>query len=335
MWNYSETVKDHFFNPRNVGVLENPDGVGEVGSIACGDALKLMIKVAPTENRIVDARFQTFGCGSAIASSSALTEMIIGKTIDEALTVTNQDIAGYLGGLPPEKMHCSVMGAEALRAAIANFRGEAVEADDDEDGALVCKCFGITEGLLTRAIRTNALTTVETVTAYTKAGGSCATCRDKIEMVLGDVNAEMVSEGILESTKAFRYRGRGLADTAPTTTPATARATAPARPAAVRPSHTAAAPTPASAPAKPAPPMTMVKKIALIQEALEAVRPTFQRDGGDVELVDVEGDTVSVQLFGTCVDCSMSSFTLHMVQEKLSEALGRFIRVVPADGQAA
>jgi NifU-like protein len=81
--------------------------------------------------------------------------------------------------------------------------------------------------------------------------------------------------------------------------------------------------------------MTMVKKIALIQEALEAVRPTFQRDGGDVELVDVEGDTVSVQLFGTCVDCSMSSFTLHMVQEKLSEALGRFIRVVPADGQAA
>ncbi len=332
MWNYSEKVKDHFFNPRNVGVLDAPDGVGEVGSIACGDALKLMIKVAPADARITDARFQTFGCGSAIASSSALTEMIIGKTIDEALTVTNQDIAGYLGGLPPEKMHCSVMGAEALRAAIANYRGEALEADDDEDGALVCKCFGITEGLLSRAIRTNALTTVETVTAYTKAGGSCATCRDKIEMVLGDVNAEMVSEGLLESAKAFRYRGRGLGETAPVTTPATARPTPPARPAQLRPAQAAVKP----AGAKPAGgPMTLVKKIALIQEALEAVRPTFQRDGGDVELVDVEGDTVSVQLFGTCVDCSMSAFTLHMVQEKLSEALGRPVRVVPADDSMA
>ena len=314
-------------------MLEQPDGVGEVGSIACGDALKLMIKVSPADSRILDARFQTFGCGSAIASSSALTEMIIGKTIDEALTVTNQDIAGYLGGLPPEKMHCSVMGAEALRAAIANYRGEALEAEDDEDGALVCKCFGITEGLLTRAIRTNALTTVETVTAYTKAGGSCATCRDKIEMVLGDVNADMVSEGLLDSARAFRYRGRGLAEAAPVTTPAPARPTAPARPAQVRPSHAAAAKPAAARPAGGA--LTLVRKIALIQEALEAVRPTFQRDGGDVELVDVDGDTVSVQLFGTCVDCSMSSFTLHMVQEKLSEALGRPVRVVPADDSLA
>lgn len=327
MWNYSEKVKDHFFNPRNHGVIENADGVGEVGSIACGDALKLTIKVDPGSTAITDAKFQTFGCGSAIASSSALTEMIIGKTVDEALAVTNQDIAGYLGGLPPEKMHCSVMGAEALRAAIANYRGEAVDEDDDEDGALVCKCFGVTEGLLSRAIRTNALTTVEQVTSYTKAGGSCATCMDKIEMVLSDVNAEMVGEGLLDAGKAFHYRGRGLGASAPVPAAKLPPAKFAAKPA-------AAAPAPAAKPV-PAGPMTMVKKIMIIQAAIDELRPTFQRDGGDVELVDVDGDTVQVVLSGACVDCSMSSFTLSLVQEKLSEKLGRLIRVVPADAAAA
>jgi len=117
---YSEQVMDHFRNPRNVGAVENADGVGKVGNPVCGDIMELTIKVK--DGRIEDAKFRTFGCGAAIATSSMVTELVKGKTIEEALEVSNKAVAEALGGLPPVKMHCSVLAEQALRSAIEDYR---------------------------------------------------------------------------------------------------------------------------------------------------------------------------------------------------------------------
>ena len=128
---YSEKVMDHFMNPRNVGTIENPDGVGKVGNPVCGDIMKLFIKVK--DNRIEDVKFQTFGCAAAIATSSMVTELVMGKSIDEALEVSNDAVTQALGGLPGQKRHCSVLAEQALQAAIKNYREGGAEMEVVED----------------------------------------------------------------------------------------------------------------------------------------------------------------------------------------------------------
>jgi len=196
MWEYTDKVMDFYEHPRNVGEVDGADAVGEVGSIVCGDALKLTLKIK--DEVIEDARFKTFGCGSAIAAASALTEMIKGKSLEEAARITNQDIADFLGGLPKEKMHCSVMGQEALEAAIANYKGIKVEAHEEDDGEVICKCFGVTDTKIRRVALANNLHTVEEVTNYTKAGGGCGACQPRIEDILDELwhkQGEKIAEG--------------------------------------------------------------------------------------------------------------------------------------------
>lgn len=193
MWDYTEKVMDLFYNPQHQGTLDDPQEAGlkvvtgEVGSIACGDALRLHLKIDEATDVILDARFQTFGCASAIASSSALTEMIIGMTVDQALKLTNRQIADYLGGLPEEKMHCSVMGQEALEAAIFSYKGIVVDTHDEDESAIICRCFGVTEARIKRVIKENQLTTAEQVTNYVKAGGGCSSCLVDIDDLIATV----------------------------------------------------------------------------------------------------------------------------------------------------
>jgi len=275
MWDYTEKVKDHFLNPRNVGEIEDADGAGEVGSLACGDALRLTFKLDENK-RIKEVKFKTFGCASAIASSSALTEIVKGMTLEEAGKVTNQDIANYLGGLPVEKMHCSVMGREALETAIANYRGQKVAKEDFE---IVCKCFGVTDKEIERAVRENDLKTVEQVTYYTKAGGGCGECHPKIEAIIEKVRKEMGRE-------------------APPIKPEKKK-------------------------------LTNIQKIKLIEETLgREIIPALKADGGDLDLIGVEGNKVFVALRGKCSFCPSSEFTLKQyVETKLRKFVSDDIEV--------
>ena len=270
MWEYTDKLKDHFFNPRNVGEIEDPDGVGEVGSLACGDALKLMFKL-DENGRIKVAKFKTFGCASAIATSSVLTEMIKGLTLDEATKVTNKDIAEYLGGLPEQKMHCSVMGREALEAAIENYQSGGKKKHELE-GNVICTCFGVTDKEIERVIRENNLTTVEEVTNYCKAGGGCGGCQSEIEKMIEKIQPDEIKQ-------------------APVTV------------------------------ARRAGKLTNIQKIQLIQQTInEQIRPALRAHGGNIELIDVEGNKVVVAFRGMCAQCRLAELTMKdVVEAKLKE----------------
>jgi NifU-like protein len=270
MWEYTDKLKDHFFNPRNVGEIEDPDGIGEVGSLACGDALKLMFKL-DANGRIAEAKFKTFGCASAIATSSVLTEMIKGLSLEQAAKVTNKDIADYLGGLPEQKMHCSVMGREALEAAIENYQSGGKKKHELE-GNVICTCFGVTDKEIERVIRENNLTTVEEVTNYCKAGGGCGGCQSEIEKMIEKIQPDEIKQ-------------------APVTV------------------------------ARRAGKLTNIQKIQLIQQTInEQIRPALRAHGGNIELIDVEGNKVVVAFRGMCAQCRLAELTMKdVVEAKLKE----------------
>lgn len=269
MWNYSDKVIDHYRNPRNVGEIEDADAIGEAGSLSCGDMLKLYLKV-DKNGIITDAKFQTFGCGSAVASSSILTEMVIGKHIDEARKITNKQIVDALGGLPPEKMHCSVMGHEALEAAIKNYYNEEITIKPDEE--TVCHCFNITKSVLENEIRINNLKTTQDVINYTKAGGACGRCQGKIKEILNAINNSNKKEEKLTKTQ-------------------------------------------------------MIIKINNIIE--KYISSELRKDGGDIELIDVDDNKIKVRLTGRCQACNRSQLTLtHFVEATLKQHIDENIEII-------
>jgi NifU-like protein len=279
MWNYSEQVMDHFRNPRNVGKIEHPDGTGTVGSLACGDALTLMFRLGP-DKRIAEVKFQTFGCASAIASSSALTELVTGKTLEEAGKITNKEIAEVLGGLPDQKMHCSVMGREALEAAIHNYRtGETVVKNLEDH--IICTCFGVSENEIRRIVTENGLTLVDEVTNFCKAGGGCGQCRDDIQKIIDAVR------------------------------------------------NTPSAPQPAAA-QPPKKRLSNIQRMKRVEEIIDReIRPQLRKDGGDVELIDIEGDRVITAFRGMCAGCHSASFTRQdFIQAKLREFVDPDLTVI-------
>jgi NifU-like protein len=287
MWDYTDKVMEHFHNPRNQGAItEKEEGeqivTGEVGSIACGDALKLHLKIDEATQTIKDARFQSFVCASAIASSSALTELLKGKKVEDALKLTNREIAESLGGLPEEKMHCSVMGQEALEAAIYSYKGIPLDTHEDDEGALICRCFGISDTKIKRVIRENNLTTAEQVTNYVKAGGGCSSCLADIDDLIYEV-AQEKEKGVAVATEVWAN------------------------------SHS---PQPQAAILQATRPLTNLQKITLIQQVIdEEIRPILAEDGGDMELFDVVGDVVKVILKGACSGCASSTETLKIAIE--------------------
>lgn len=313
-WEYSEKTKQIFMNAvhglpgTHMGEIENPDGFGEHGSIVCGDALRFTFRVSrdpddPLRDIITEARYLTFGCTSAIAASEALCAIIEDGhfTPIQALKVTNQDIVDYLDGLPSQKVHCSVMGAEALEAAVFNWasrRGVDLEAQgvrlhmrSDDEGRIVCKCFSISEPYLRRRIRELNLRSIPEITAALKAGGACASCH----------HAPGGLQDLLDET----WGRDGVALKAAPEPPAPINGSGPPE----------------------ASPFQFMRSVESIIDA--EIRPMLQTDGGDLELVDIKDRIVYCRLAGACAGCPSAQTTLKMMVERtLKERVDERIRVI-------
>lgn len=315
-WEYSEKTKRLFMDAvhgkpgTHLGEVENPDGLGEHGSIVCGDAMRFTFRVNrdstdPTKDVIVEAKYLTFGCTSAIAASEAICTLIEqgGYTPIQALEIQNKDIVEFLEGLPEQKIHCSVMGAEALESAVFNWAqkrgvdlgslGIDMHADEQVGGRVVCKCFSLTEPYLKRKITELSLRTIPEITNAVKAGGACMSCHH----VPGGL------QDLLDDTWGVsRDSGR----------------VAPAVPSGI-----------AAAEVKQ-PELSPYQFNKQIEKAMdEYIRPMLQRDGGDVEIVDIKDTQVFCRLVGACAGCAGAGHTLRlMVERTLKDVVDERVQVI-------
>jgi NifU-like protein len=308
LWeSYSRKVNDHMLNPRHLGEItqEQADALGarlvvaDWGAEVCGDAIRAFWAVDPKTNRIRDARFKTFGCGTAIASSDMMCEMIIGKTVDEAMKITNIDVEHALrddeetSAIPPQKMHCSVMAYDVIRKAASEYKG--VDMDSLEEEEIVCQCARVSLRTIRDVIRINDLKTVEEITHYTKAGAFCKSCirpggheSRKLYLVdiLKDVRAEMDREASTRAPRPFVELG-------------------------------------------------LIQKHRAVEKVLdEKVRPNLLKDGGNLEVVDMksaDGVTeVFIKYMGACKGCPSATVgTLSFIEDFLKAELDPAIRVLP------
>lgn len=314
-WEYSEKTKQLFMDAvqgrpgTHLGEIENPDGLGEHGSIACGDAMRFTFKVKrhpsdPTQDVITEAKYLTFGCTSAIAASEALCDIIEKGTYTPitALKIRNSDIVQFLEGLPEQKIHCSVMGAEALEAAVYNWAqrrgvdlkklGVDIHDQETEEGRIVCKCFSLTEPYILRKIRELNLRTIPQITNAIKAGGGCMSCHHV--------------PGGLQDLLDQVWEGQSTA------TPGVAAVP-------LRPVDVPDAPEFS--------PYQFAKKVEKVVD--EYIRPSLQMDGGDVEVTDIKGTLVYATLKGQCAGCAGASQTLKMMIERvLKDQVDERIRVI-------
>ncbi|MGB2986332.1 MAG: iron-sulfur cluster assembly scaffold protein [Phycisphaerae bacterium] len=315
-WEYSEKTKQLFMDAvhgkpgTHLGEIEDPDGFGEHGSIVCGDALRFTFRVKrhptdPTKDVIVEARYLTFGCTSAIAASEALCIMIErgGYTPIEALKIQNSDIVEFLEGLPEQKIHCSVMGAEALESAVYNWAqrrgvdleslGVDIHAREHAEGRIVCKCFSVSEPYLRRKIKELNLRTIPEITNAVKAGGACMSCH-QVPGGLQDLLDEIWG-GDGGGSGAAREMSRVSDDVA-----------------------------------KEEPALSPYRFAKRIEKAVdEYIRPMLQKDGGDLEIIDIKDTLVYCRLQGACANCIAASQTLKaFVERTLKDAVDERVRVI-------
>ncbi len=313
LWDaYSDKVTTLMNNPQHQGEITQEEAeahgnkliVADFGAESCGDAVRLYWEVDPEDDKIVNSKFKSFGCGTAIASSDVMTELCIGKTVQEAVKITNIDVEFALRdnpdtpAVPPQKMHCSVMAYDVIKKAAGMYLG--VDSESFEEEIIVCECARVSLGTLQEVIRLNDLKTVEEITDYTKAGAFCKSCikpggHEEREYYLVDILADVRREMDEEKMKAAADAGEKGDFKA----------------------------------------MTLVQRIKAIDAVIdENVRQFLVMDGGNMEVIDIKDSDpyidVYIRYLGACSGCASSTTgTLYAIESTLKEKLSQDIRVLP------